>query len=91
MDVEREAKPLKHKILTKKRNKLSDVHGCILLRASGNLKYLMAEKMRLQGKAYDATIDIAKASPTARVLDNSVQYGTKAPIELDSKDPIELV
>ena len=50
----------------------------------------MAEKMRLRGKAYDAAIEIAKASATARV-DDSVKYGTKAPIELDSKDPIELV
>ena len=64
MDVEREAKPLKHKILTKQQNKPSDAHGCILLRASGNLKYLMAENMGLSGKAYDAAIEIAKASST---------------------------
>ena len=82
MDVEREAKPLKHKILTKQRNSLSDAHGCILLWASGNLKQLMAEKMRLRGKAYDAAIEVAKASSAVRVGD-SVKYGTKAPIELD--------
>ena len=42
----------------------------------------MAEKMRLRGKAYDAAIEVAKASSAVRVGD-SVKYGTKAPIELD--------
>ena len=83
MDVERQAKPLKHKILTKQRNKLSDGHGCVLLRAAGNLKLLMAEKMRLQGKAYDAAMDIAKASATAQLGTDAKRYGAKAPIEID--------
>ncbi len=40
MDVECTAKPFKHCILTKGRNRLSDARGVVLLRAGQNLKHL---------------------------------------------------
>ena len=40
MDVEHTAKPFKHCILTKDRNRLSDAKGVVMFRAGQNLKHL---------------------------------------------------
>jgi hypothetical protein len=40
MDVERTAKPFKHCMLSKDRNKLSDEKGIVMFRAGQNLKHL---------------------------------------------------
>ena len=50
IDVERRVKPLKHNILTKKRNRLLDSKGICLFRASENLKHIMAAK-KILGKS----------------------------------------
>ena len=47
IDVERLAKPLKHKLLTKERNCLRDDKGIILFCAGQNLRQLMKAKMAL--------------------------------------------
>jgi hypothetical protein len=44
MDVERKVKPIKHKILSKERNALSDGKAIVLFRARENLKHLMKVK-----------------------------------------------
>ena len=41
MDAERAAKPLKHSILTKERNRLEHEKAEVLLRTKTNLRYLM--------------------------------------------------
>ena len=61
IDVKRVAKPFKHNILRKERNRLSDENGRILFRAAQNLRYLMKAKMALKGKIYDGlSTDIAR-------------------------------
>ena len=52
MDVERTAKPFKHSILTKERNKLTDESGVVLFRAGQNLKHLHHARIAIKGKAY---------------------------------------
>ena len=54
IDVERRIKPLKHNILTKKRNCLKDPKGVMLLRAGENLKHELAAKMQLGKKITDS-------------------------------------
>ena len=49
MDCERRAKPLKHTIVTSKRNRLKDETGVALLRGYENLNHLMNAK-KLVGK-----------------------------------------
>eukprot|EP00985_Skeletonema_marinoi_P031477 scaffold37707_cov119-Skeletonema_marinoi.AAC.1 len=49
MDCERRAKPLKHTIVTSKRNRLKDETGAALLRGYENLNHLMNAK-KLVGK-----------------------------------------
>ena len=44
MDCERRAKPLKHTIVTSKRNRLKDETGVALLRGYENLNHLMNAK-----------------------------------------------
>jgi hypothetical protein len=44
IDVERRIKPVKHSILTRDRNRLSDEKGVVLYRASENLNHLMRAK-----------------------------------------------
>ena len=51
MDTERMAKPLKHTILTKTRNRLNDPTRCALLRADENLHHIMDAKKKL-GKRF---------------------------------------
>ena len=48
IDVEREAKTLKHTILTKNRNRTSDGRGVVLMRTCNNLKYLLKMKQSLK-------------------------------------------
>ena len=47
MDVERTVKPVKHEIMTRNRNRLSDPKGVALFRAKVNLKHIMDAKQRL--------------------------------------------
>ena len=47
IDVERLAKPLKHQLLTKERNRLCDEKVITLFRASQNLRHLMKAKKAL--------------------------------------------
>ena len=54
IDVERVAKPFKHNMLRKERNRLSDENGRILFRAAQNLRYLMKAKQELKGQINDA-------------------------------------
>ena len=54
IDVERVAKPFKHHLLRKDRNRLSDGKGVVLFRASQNLRHLMKAKQELKGKLHDA-------------------------------------
>ena len=44
MDAERAAKPLKHNIMTKERNKLGHEKAEVLLRTQTNLRYLLSVK-----------------------------------------------
>ena len=53
IDVERRIKPVKHEILTKKRNRLLDPKGIALYRASENLRHLMKAKKILGKKITD--------------------------------------
>ena len=53
IDVERSIKPVKHEILTKKRNRLLDPKGTALYRASENLRHLMKAKKILGKKITD--------------------------------------
>ena len=56
IDVERRIKPLKHNIMTKKRNRLKDPKGISLLRGQEqeNLKHLMRAKLDLGKKITDS-------------------------------------
>ena len=47
-------KPIKHTILTKKRNRLQDPKEVALFRASENLKHIMKEKIALGKKVTDS-------------------------------------
>ena len=63
IDVERVAKPFKHNILRKDRNRLSDEKGRILFPAAQNMRYLVKVKMTLKEKVYDgveSAMDIAR-------------------------------
>ena len=55
IDVERRLKPIKHNILTKKRNRLQDPKGVALFRASENLKHLMHAK-KILGKKITSSL-----------------------------------
>jgi hypothetical protein len=52
MDVECTAKPFKHCILTKDRNRLSDGIGVIMFRSGQNLKHLHHAREAIKGKVY---------------------------------------
>ena len=52
IDVERAVKPMKHNILTKKRNRLGDAKGIVLFRASQNLQHLQKMKMVMKMKIH---------------------------------------
>ena len=54
IDVERRIKPLKHNIVTKKRNRLKDPKGVSLLRASENLKHIWDAKLNLGNRITDS-------------------------------------
>ena len=54
IDVERRIKPIKHTILTKKRNRLSDAKGIVFFRASENLKHIAKAKNSLGKKIYES-------------------------------------
>ena len=56
IEVERRIKPLKHDIITKKRNRLRDPKGVALYRASENLHHLMKAKKALGMKINDSLI-----------------------------------
>ena len=54
IDVERRIKPLKHNIVTKKRNRLKDPKGIALLRGQENLKHLTRANLDLGKKTTDS-------------------------------------
>ena len=54
MDVERTVKPVKHEIMTRNRNRLSDPKGVALFRAKVNLKHIMDAKQRLGKRITDS-------------------------------------
>ena len=56
IDAERRIKNVKHKILTKKRNRLLDPKGVSLYRASENLKHLMKAKKILGKNITDSLV-----------------------------------
>ena len=56
IDVERRIKPIKHNILTKKRNRLHDPKGVALYRAQENLKHIMSAKKILGKKITDSLL-----------------------------------
>ncbi len=56
MDVEHTAKPFKHCILTKDRNRLSDEKGVVMFRAGQNLKHLHHARTAIQGKVYAGVV-----------------------------------
>ena len=56
IDVERRVKPLKHTILTKKRNRLQDPKGICLFRASENLRHIMTAK-KILGKSVTESLN----------------------------------
>ena len=66
IDVERVAKPFKHNILTKERNRLSDEKGNVLLRLGKNLQLLMQAKIAVKGTVFDV---LAKRGPSGRGAD----------------------
>ena len=53
IDVECYIKPLKHNIMTKKRNRLKDPNGIALLGGQENVKHLMRAKLDLGEKITD--------------------------------------
>ena len=56
MDVERAAKPFKHLILKKNRNRLGDAKGIKLLRCHQNLTHLYNARQLIKGKVYDGVV-----------------------------------
>ncbi len=52
IDVERTAKPFKHCMLSKDRNRLSDEKGIVMFRAGQNLKHLHHARESIKGKVY---------------------------------------
>ena len=54
MDVERTVKPVKHEIMTRNCNRLSDPKGVALFRAKVNLKHIMDAKKRLGKRITDS-------------------------------------
>ena len=53
MDIERVVKPVKHLILTRDRNRLSDDRGIVLFWAQQNLNHLMNARLTLNGTVHD--------------------------------------
>ena len=56
IDVERRIKPIKHNILTKKRNRLHDPKGVALYRAQENLNHIMSAQKILGKKITDSLL-----------------------------------
>ena len=54
MVVKRRTKPIKHTIMTKKRNHLEDPKGITLYRASENLNHIMKAKAKCGKKIADS-------------------------------------
>ena len=58
-NVWRTAKPFKHCILTKDRNRLSDAKGVVMFRAGQNLKHLHHARTAIKGKVYAGVVGTA--------------------------------
>ena len=58
MDVERTAKPFKHCMLSKDRNRLSDERGVVMFRAGQNLKHLHHARESIKGKVYTEVLGV---------------------------------
>lgn len=63
MDTERSVKPLKHTILTRDRNRLSNEKALTLFRASQNLKYLMNAKKEMRNLSTPAAARLVQRDP----------------------------
>ena len=62
MDVERTAKPFKHCMLSKDRNRLSDERGVVMFRAGQNLKHLHHARESIKGKVYAGVLGVDGAT-----------------------------
>jgi hypothetical protein len=58
MDVERTAKPFKHCMLSKDRNRLFDEKGIVMFRAGQNLKHLHHARESIKGKVYAGVLGL---------------------------------
>ena len=72
MDVERTAKPFKHCILTKDRNKLGEEKGIVMFRAGQNLKHLHHARIAIKGKAYAGVNGTGEAYDGGKSPDGSI-------------------
>ncbi len=72
MDVKRTAKPFKHCILTKDRNKLGEKKGIVMFRAGKNLKHLHHACFAIKGKAYAAVNETGEAYDGGKSPDGSI-------------------
>ncbi len=72
MDVERTAKPFKHCILTKDRNKLGEEKGIVMFRAGQNLKHLHDARIAIKGKAYAGVNGTGEAYDGGKSPDGSI-------------------
>jgi hypothetical protein len=79
MNVEHTAKPFKHCILTKDRNRLSDAKGVVMFRAGQNLKHLHHARTAIKGKVY------AGAVGTDSTHDEVVNADTVSQAEVDDE------
>ncbi len=79
MDVECTAKPFKHCILTKDRNRLSYAKGVVMFRAGQNLKHLHHARTAIKGKVYAGVVG------TDSIHDEGVNADTVSQAEVDDK------
>jgi hypothetical protein len=81
MDVEHTAKPFKHCILTKDRNRLSDAKGVVMFRAGQNLKHLHHARTAIKGKVYAKIVGTDSTS----THDEGVNADTVSQAEVDDE------
>jgi hypothetical protein len=79
MDVERTAKPFKHCIITKDRNRLSDAKGVVMFRAGQNLKHHHHARTAIKGKVYAGVVS------TDSTHDEGVNADTVSQAEVDDE------
>jgi hypothetical protein len=72
INVECTAKPFKHCILTKDRNKLGEEKGTVIFRAGQNLKHLHHAHITIKGKAYAGVNGTGEAYDGGKSPDESI-------------------